>query len=133
LRLPHGLGRVACAAAMRGEQGNQSLAQVFQLALANLKFRPTQRLVKTRVVKGLQQVIKSVELKSLQRLLVEGGYKNDRRKPLRFDTLQHSKAIEFRHLYIEKNKIGRVLLYQRQGLAPVSGFTNNFDLRIVFE
>jgi hypothetical protein len=36
-------------------------------------------------------------------------------------------------LYVEENKIGRMLLYQRQRFAAISGFTHNFDLRIVFE
>ena len=102
---------------MGREQGNQSLAQVFQLALANLKFCLTQGLIKTGIVKGFQQVIKRVKLESLQRILIEGGHKNDCRKPLRFNTLQYSEPVQLRHLYIEENKIGRVLLYQRERFA----------------
>ena len=82
-------------------------------------------------LKGLQKVIERAHLKGLDRVLVKGRGKDDaRQRNLLFhQLLDDAKAVQSRHLHVQKDQVGRVFLDQGNGLDAVLALSN--DLHVV--
>lgn len=72
-------------------------------------------------------------LKGLQRVLIEGRGKNNGRDLHVFDSRQHFKAVHFGHLYVEKEKVRRLLTNEPHGFHTAAAFTDDLYLRITLE
>ncbi len=72
-----------------------------------------------------------MDLEGAQSKLVMRRDKDDHRHRLRAERLQDPKAIQFRHLDIKKNKVGRLLLYGLHRLASIRTLADQLDLGLV--
>ena len=64
-----------------------------------------QRLAETVPIEGLEQVIERMHFKRLEREAIIRGHKNDRARAVLTERLDNTEAIDFRHLYVQKEKI----------------------------
>ena len=82
------------------------------------------------LVERLQQVVDGVDFKSLHRILVERGGKDDlRHRHFAVEQLlDHPKAVESRHLHIEEDEVGRQFLNQVDGLDAVLALRDHIDV-----
>src|SRR5689334_18104465 len=67
-------------------------------------------------------------------MLVEGGHKHDRRRQIVFgESLDHTKAVEQRHLHVEKYEVGTRLNDRLDSVAAVSCFADHLDVYRLFQ
>ena len=77
----------------------------------------------------LQHIVYSTHLKGLNRIMVERGHKYHHRRSRPAQRLQHIKAVQARHLYIEQNHIGLQRADQRHGFIAVLRLPGQPDAR----
>jgi len=94
----------------------------------------------TRRVKGLQQIIDGIHVKGAHGVLIVGRRKNELRQCFLFvaarsghasfidEALNHRKAVEARHLHIEKDQIRVLFLDQIDGLDAIRPLPDNLDV-----
>src|SRR6266576_3712659 len=87
------------------KKGHQSLAKILDVTLFDLTLRLPQGFLKARIIKWLQEVIERMKLEGLERIVIEGRYKDYDRQLLGLNVLQNTEAIHLWHLDIQKNKI----------------------------
>src|SRR5215470_12223609 len=113
------------------EQREQTVVYVAQPATfvtVELLASMRERLAKAFVTEGLQQVIQRVDGERPDRILIKSRDENDRRQMRGVERGQRLKAVELRHLNIEKDQIRLELFDGRDGFAPVAAFAENFDV-----
>jgi hypothetical protein len=83
----------------------------------------------TPLVERFQDIINGADVEGLNRVLIEGcGEDHVGHLHFAFDQFfQHTKTIEARHFYIEKNKIGEMLLDQSYGFHSIFSLSNEVD------
>src|SRR5579859_2347083 len=81
-------------------------------------------------IKRLEQVVHRIDLESPDRILVEGGGKDNlRQRYLAVNQLlDNAKTVEAWHLDVKKNQVGGVLLDQVHRLHAVLALRKNFDI-----
>ena len=84
-----------------------------------------------RLVEGLQHVIDRIHLERLNRIVIERRRENNlRHAQLAFnELLDHAKSVEPRHLHVEKNEVGLVLLDQCERFQAVLPLRDHFNFR----
>src|SRR5262245_41014405 len=85
-----------------------------------------QGLRQPRRAEWFQQVVDGVDLKRAQRVLIVSSDKNDRRIPP--DQLQHLKAVQLRHLNIQKDEIRLQIVDGLNRLKTIGAFGHNLDV-----
>ena len=65
--------------------------------------------LKTFAIERLQEVIRRVCLESPDCELIVGGDKNDRGQPGAIERFDNAEAIQFGHLHVQKDQVGRLL------------------------
>src|ERR1700680_4935635 len=83
------------------------------------------------LVKGLEDVVHGVHFERANRIVVERRGENDLRYPqLALDKLlDYAKTVQARHLHLEENKVGVVVLDERNRLESVLALGDQIDLR----
>jgi len=86
-------------------------------------------------IEGLQDVIDSVDLERFDRVLIEGGRKDDLGQGnLAIEQLlDDAETVEAGHLDVEKNEIGIVFLDQADGFEAVLALGDDVNISGVFE
>ena len=69
---------------------------------------PAEGRLKPLTVERFQEVINSMNFKSLDRVVIIRRHKDDRRQALCAERLYDTKAVKLRHLYVQKHDIWRV-------------------------
>ena len=80
---------------------------------------------------GLQKIIDGVGLEGADGVFVKGGGEDDGGRV--FDEFEHFEAVDLRHLDIEEDEVGMVLLNRFQALKSVIAFLNYGDIRVRLE
>src|SRR5437899_7016072 len=97
--------------------------------------QPIQRVLqggfKSLTIKGFEQVVHGMHFKSPQRKFVVRGHEHDDRHRIGTDRLENFKAVQLRHLDVEKDQVRFLLLNRPNGLASVRAFTHQLNLRPV--
>ena len=82
-------------------------------------------------IEGLQKVVDGVDVERADRVLVEGGGKDDLRELFAFAQLnqffEHREAIEARHLDVEKNHVGMMGADEVDGFDAVLALAEHVD------
>src|SRR5258705_523566 len=91
--------------------------------------RAIERLMKTNVIDGLEQIVERAKLERGNRVIIESRDENDGRHLVGADLGNHIEAIELRHLHVEEYQIGLVHADGGNGLESVLTFANDFDVR----
>src|SRR3984957_14473901 len=82
-------------------------------------------------IKGLEQVVDGVDVKSAHCILIESGGKNDLRHAVSVfaleQLLEHGEAIQARHLHIEKYHVGMVRTNEVDGLNAILPLGDDLD------
>ncbi len=84
------------------------------------------------LVKRLQQIVDGVDFKCFHGVLVEGRRENDLRQSdlLVEQLLDHTEAIETRHLHVEEHEVGRELLDQVHGLDAILALRHDVNIHL---
>src|ERR1051326_5891474 len=85
---------------------------------------------KALIVERLQQVVKRMNVESLQSILIERGNKDDRLDLFRSDLCEHVEAVHLGHLDVEKDQIGRQGVNSLDCFAPVPTLVDRKSTRL---
>ena len=124
---------------LRLDGGFRAAGRACRALAGDAAAHPLHGLLDARAVKRLQQVIDGVHVEGAHGVLVIGRGKDDLRQrlgvvrpwPRRFcraalhQPLDHGKAVQPRHLHIEKDQVGMVLLDQVNGLDAVGSLRHH--------
>ncbi len=88
-----------------------------------------QNLLKARLIKGFQQVSKSVHIEGADRVLIESGNKHNSRQRRR-NLLDHFEAVKIRHLHVEQKQIRMRPPNPSHRVLSIGGFANHFHFQI---
>src|SRR5262249_37165098 len=93
------------------------------------------RLLYALHIKRLKQIINCIDLEGLYCILIKGGGEDDLRYWLLLvdQLLDYPKAVEARHLHVEKDQIWIVFLDQADCLHAVAAFGQDLDIANLFE
>src|SRR5678815_5699638 len=84
-------------------------------------------------IERFRQIVDGVYVESTNGVLIICSNKNDYRKALSIEVLQHIEPVEVGHLYIQKDEVWIMFLNRINCLSSISRFRNYFNLRMVFE
>src|SRR6185436_14162461 len=93
-------------------------------------FRAVKRLVEPLAVKRLQQVIKRINFKGPQRILIECRDKDDKRHRFGAGCFKDGEAVQLGHLYIEEDQLRFEFANEGDGFAAVRALSRDLDLRV---
>src|SRR5215475_3813956 len=110
------------------EQTAVYVAQPATFVTVELLARMRKRLAKAFVTEGLQKVIQRVDGERPDGVFIESRDENDRGQTRGVERGQRPKAVELRHLNVEKDQIRLDPFDGRDGFAPVAAFAENFDV-----
>ena len=85
-------------------------------------------LCKPLVVDRFQQVIQRIRFEGFQREFVVGRNENDDRHVAAGQTAQHLETVDARHLYVEKDNVGRLFTYGVDRLAAIAALAADFHV-----
>src|SRR6185369_12718314 len=83
------------------------------------------------VIERLEQVVEGVHLEGAHGILIVGGDKDDVRSRFALERLQHFKAAQLGHLYVQKDKVGLQRLDRVYCFTTIRTLSDNLDLRII--
>src|SRR5260370_12127748 len=98
--------------------------------MGNPLLRPAQRLLKSGVIERLQQIIERTGFKGTQRVLIVCGHEDHSWRQLVAQHLQHVKAVAFRHLHVQKNKVRFAAPYLAYRPFARAALANDLYVRI---
>ena len=79
---------------------------------------------------GLEQIVQRIHFESVHGVLVIGGGENKKRKPgfLLEQLLDHSEAVQARHLHVEKDQVGIQVSNEAHRLESIPTLPHNLDI-----
>ena len=110
------------------DQRQQPASEIAGFLALDLLACALQRLAEALAIERLEDVVERADLEGLERVLIVGGHEDDEWHPLAADGLDHVEAVHLRHLHVEEDQIGRVVLNRGDGLFAVAALADHLDV-----
>ena len=120
-------------------QERQQFLIVFSTAISaarsslHLALDPQHRIHEPLLLEWLEQVIDGMRVEGFHRILVIGGYENDRRQMGLRDGFEDTEPIELGHLHVEEDEVGLEFHDLLDSVFAIAAFAEDFKVGIRLE